>query len=139
MQVEHDLGRLNSLNEEMACGIKQHGSEQANVNVKQGRRKAFWRELQAMIRLRSPHTVNVYGAITSRADRLVLVMELLPGGDLRALLKDAVEPLPEERAVSILRDVCVGMAFLHLKETVHGDLKSPNVLFDGGGRANVRT
>ncbi|CAN0463240.1 unnamed protein product [Scytosiphon promiscuus] len=90
-----------------------------------------------MIRLRSPHTVNVYGAITSRQDRFVLVMELLSGGDLRALLKDAVEPLTEERVYSIVRDICAGMAFLHLKETVHGDLKSPNVLFDGVGRAKV--
>ena len=97
--MEHDLGRLNCLNEEIAYGIKQHGSEQANVTIKQCRRKAFWRELQAMIRFRSPHTVNVHGAITFRADRLVLVMELLPRGDLRALLKDAVETLPEERAV----------------------------------------
>lgn len=91
-----------------------------------------------MIRLRSPHTVNVYGAITSRRDCLVLVMELLPGGDLRALLKAAVEPLEETHARRIVGDICAGMSFLHHKETVHGDLKSPNVLFDGNGRAKVQ-
>ncbi|CAN0123238.1 unnamed protein product, partial [Laminaria digitata] len=101
------------------------------------RRKAFLRELQAMIRLRSPHTVNVYGAITSRKDRFILVMELLPGGDLRALLRDAVEPLAEEHARGIVADICAGMSFLHHKETIHGDLKSANVLFDGAGRAKV--
>lgn len=81
--------------------------------------------------------MNVYGAITSCEGRLVLLMELLPGGDLRALLKDAAEPLAVERAHSLVRDICAGMAFLHLKETVHGDLKSPNVLLDGCGRAKV--
>ena len=90
-----------------------------------------------MIRLRSPHTVNVFGAITSREDRLVLVMELLPGGDLHALLKGAAEPLSEERARQLIGDICAGMYFLHQKETVHGDLKSPNVLLDGDGRAKV--
>lgn len=90
-----------------------------------------------MIRLRSPHTVHVYGAITSRQDRLVLVMELMPGGDLRALLTQAVEPLAEEHARRIIGDVCIGMSFLHQKETIHGDLKSPNVLLDGTGRAKV--
>ena len=91
-----------------------------------------------MIRLRSPHTVNVYGAITSRKDCLVLVMELLPGGDLLSLLKASVEPLEESRGRQIIGDICAGMSFLHHKETIHGDLKSPNVLFDGTGRAKVK-
>ena len=91
-----------------------------------------------MMRLRSPHTVQVYGAITSRQDRLVLVMELLPGGDLRSLLKDATEQLAEDHARRIIGDICTGMSFLHHKETVHGDLKSPNVLLDGTGRAKVK-
>ncbi|CAN0513117.1 unnamed protein product, partial [Ectocarpus sp. 8 AP-2014] len=64
-----------------------------------------------MIRLRSPHTVNIYGAITSRKDSLVLVMELLVGGDLHALLKRSEGPLPVEHARRIIRDVCEGLAF----------------------------
>lgn len=88
--------------------------------------------------LRSPHTVNVYGAITSRKDRLVLVMELMVGGDLRAFLKTAEGPIPKERAWLIMQDISAGVAFLHSKQTVHGDLKSANVLFDGQGRAKVR-
>lgn len=99
------------------------------------------RELEAMIRLRSPHTVHVYGAMTVRADRFVIVMELLTGGDLRTLLrrhaKRSKDPLPEHRVRKIIGDICAGMAFLHGKETVHGDLKSANVLFDGLGRAKV--
>ncbi|CAN0045701.1 unnamed protein product, partial [Hapterophycus canaliculatus] len=100
-------------------------------------RKAFLRELDIMIRLRSPHTVNVYGAITSLPDRLVLVMELLAGGDLRTLLKNCKQPLPEIQSRQIIRDICAGMAFLHSKATVHGDLKSANILLDGRGRAKV--
>ncbi|CAM9474613.1 unnamed protein product [Laminaria digitata] len=104
-----------------------------------GQRRAFLRELDAMIRLRSPHTVNVYGAVTSLPDRMVLVMELLAGGDLRTLLKNSNKqpPLPEERSRRIIRDICAGMAFLHSKDCVHGDLKSANVLLDGAGRAKI--
>ena len=101
-------------------------------------RKAFLKELEAMVRLRSPHTVNIYGAITSRKDSLVLVMELLVGGDLHALLKRSEGPFPVEHARRIIRDVCEGLAFLHSKSAVHGDIKSANVLFDGAGRAKVR-
>ncbi|CAN0262245.1 unnamed protein product, partial [Hapterophycus canaliculatus] len=100
-------------------------------------RRALLRELEAMIRLRSPNTVNVYGAVTSLPDRMVLVMELLVGGDLLTLLRQSTEPLPEEQSRRIIRDICAGMAFLHSKNTVHGDLKSANVLLDGDGRAKV--
>lgn len=90
-----------------------------------------------MARLRSPYTVRVYGAVTSRSDRLILVMELLSGGDLRTWLNDASEPLPAEECSRIISDICAGMAYLHDEETIHGDLKSANVLFDGHGRAKV--
>ncbi|CBJ30083.1 putative CTR1-like protein kinase/ leucine rich repeat-containing protein [Ectocarpus siliculosus] len=100
-------------------------------------RKAFLRELDAMIRLRHPHTVNVYGAITSLPDRLILVLELLPGGDLRTMLKNSEQPLPEEQSRQIIKDICAGMAFLHSKSTVHGDLKSANILLDARGRAKI--
>ena len=101
-------------------------------------RKAFLRELDTMTCLRSPFTVNVYGAVTSLEDRLILVMELLAGGDLRTLLSNCEEPLSEQQSRHIIGDICAGMAFLHRKEVVHGDLKSANVLLDGAGRAKVR-
>ncbi|CAN0262805.1 unnamed protein product [Ectocarpus sp. 4 AP-2014] len=100
-------------------------------------RRAFLRELEAMIRLRSPNTVNVFGAVTCLPDRMVLVMELLPNGDLLTLLKKSKKPLPEKQARRIIRDICAGMAFLHSKNTVHGDLKSANVLLDGDDRAKI--
>lgn len=101
-------------------------------------RKAFLREVNAMTRLRNPHIVDVFGAITSLPDRLVLVMELLAGGDLRNVLKISEQPLSEEKSRQIIQDVCRGMGFLHGKGMVHGDLKSANILLDGGGRAKVR-
>lgn len=134
MQVEHDFGQFTSL-KQVERSIKQ---AEVATGRKNSRRQAFWREVQAMIRLSSPHTVTFYGVVTSRNDRLVLVMELLPGGDLRALLRDSVETLAETRARSIISDMCAGMSFLHRKETIHGDLKSANVLFDGAGRVKVR-
>ncbi|CAM9241803.1 unnamed protein product [Scytosiphon promiscuus] len=117
-----------------------HGLGALEENQRQqetSQRRAFLRELEAMIRLRSPNTVNVYGAVTSLPDRMVLVMELLVGGDLLTLLRKSAEPLPEEQSRRIIGDICTGMAFLHSKNTVHGDLKSGNVLLDGDGRAKI--
>ena len=64
-------------------------------------------------------------------------MELLVGGNLGTFLKKANGSLVDNRARQILSDVCTGMAFLHGKEVIHGDLKSPNILLDGAGRAKV--
>ena len=100
-------------------------------------RRAFLRELEAMIRLRSLNTINVYGTVASLPDRTVLVMELLAGGDLLTLLRTSETPLPEEQSRRIIGDICAGMAFLHGKNTTHGDLKSADVLLDGDGRAKV--
>ena len=107
--------------------------------AEKSQRREFFRELEAMFRLRSPHTVQVYGAVTCRKDELVIVMELLAGGNLRVLLDAAKEPLSENHTRQLVGDVCAGMAFLHSKETIHGDLKSSNVLLDGAGRAKVHT
>ena len=98
-----------------------------------GIHKSFLLELETMIRLRSPYTVNVYGAITSLDDRFVLVMELISGGDLRNLLKrsSSIDPC------KIVGDICAGMQFLHSRNTIHGDLKSANVLIDGNGQAKI--
>lgn len=115
-----------------------HSRRRVNEDVANKQRASLLLELQAMLRLRSPHTVNVYGAITSRKDRLVLLMELLTGGDLRSFLRHAKGRLPEARTRQIIVDVSAGMAFLHSKKAVHGDLKSANILLDGDGRAKVR-
>lgn len=90
-----------------------------------------------MIRLRGPHIINVFGAITSLEARLVLVIELLPGGDLRTFLRHCDRPLSLLRARNLIKYVYAGGAFMHSKATVHGDLKSANVLLDGAGRAKV--
>ncbi|CAM9404226.1 unnamed protein product [Ectocarpus sp. 12 AP-2014] len=131
--ITHGLGKPGE-NDVPLRGPK---SVESDVLREKAESKAFLRELDAMIRLRNPHTVNVYGAITSLPDRLVLVMELLAGGDLRAMLKNSEQPLPEDKCRQIIQDVCAGMAFLHSKATVHGDLKSANVLLDGLGRAKA--
>ncbi|CAM9669528.1 unnamed protein product, partial [Laminaria digitata] len=122
---------------ELSLGSNKTSKASRALRSQDRQRKAFMRELEAMKRLRGPHTVHIYGAITSSKSRLVLVMELLPGGDLRYKLRKAREPLEGGVLRGIVRDVCSGMAFLHSKKTVHGDLKSANVLFDAAGRAKI--
>lgn len=100
--------------------------------------KLFLHALQIMLRLRSAHTVNIYGAMTSNKHWLVLVMELLVGGSLKTFLNGSTRPLPAAQSRRIIEDICNGMKFLRGKATVHGDLRSANVMLDGDGRAKVK-
>ncbi|CAN0156538.1 unnamed protein product [Scytosiphon promiscuus] len=99
--------------------------------------KMFINELHAMVQLRSAYTVNVFGAVTSVSDKLVLVMEFMEGGDLRAFLNAARGPLEKSEAYRLARDIAKGMQFLHSKKAIHGDLKSPNVLLNRENRAKI--
>lgn len=133
MHISQNLGRRGD-NDVM----DESTERQVERRKEMSQRKSFLIELDTMVRLRSPYTVNVYGAVTAKRDRLILVMELLSGGDLRTFLSNRERPLPEPQSRQIIADICAGMAFLHRKEAVHGDLKSANVLLDGAGRAKVR-
>lgn len=59
------------------------------------KRRAFLRELEATSRLRGPHIVHIYKAISSRKISLVLVMELMSGSELRVFLNPALNPNAE--------------------------------------------
>jgi serine/threonine protein kinase len=76
-----------------------------------------------------PRVVKLMGL--SVADgKLLLVMELVPRGSLRALLSNSSVSLKWQKRLAMLRDAAVGIAFLHSKGIVHRDIKSSNLLVD---------
>jgi serine/threonine-protein kinase len=64
---------------------------------------------------------------THRYDELYVVMELLDGQTLREHLQQAGS-LALRRAVSIARQVAIGLAEIHSKGVVHRDLKPANIM-----------
>ena len=53
-------------------------------------------------------------------------MELLIGRDLETLVRD-FGPLPAERAMFLLRQVCHSLADAHARGLVHRDIKPANI------------
>jgi serine/threonine-protein kinase len=86
----------------------------------------FEREAQATALLQSPHTVEVYDFGTTEDGTFFYVMELLEGIDLEQLVRSH-GPLPPERVVHILRQVCASLAEAHQREMVHRDVKPANI------------
>jgi serine/threonine protein kinase len=86
----------------------------------------FRREAEAAASLRSPHTINLYDFGVSQDGTFFLVMELLDGLDLETLI-ERFGPIPPERAVHLLRQVCASLAEAHARGLVHRDIKPSNV------------
>jgi hypothetical protein len=86
----------------------------------------FEREAQATALLQSPHTVEVYDFGTSEDGAFYYVMELLEGIDLEQLVR-RFGPLPPERVVHVLRQVCLSLAEAHRRDMIHRDIKPANI------------
>ena len=91
----------------------------------------FERESEALGRIRSPYVVR----ILDRGEDGVpfLVLEYLPGGDLRAKLAGG-EALAAPAAMAIATGVLKGLSALHAMQLVHRDLKPANILLREEGQ-----
>jgi serine/threonine-protein kinase len=94
--------------------------------------RRFEREARATAALKSPHTVQLYDFGATEDGRLYYVMELLDGLDLDTMVSQ-YGPLPAERVVHILRQVCSSLQDAHANGLVHRDIKPANVVVSRAG------
>lgn len=93
-------------------------------------RTRFEREARAVARLDHPCLVNVFDQGTDEredGDLVFLIMELVPGGTLRELLRER-GPMPPHAALAVTEPVLQALALAHREGMVHRDVKPDNVL-----------
>ena len=88
--------------------------------------RRFEREAQAIARLRSPHTVDLFDFGLADDGSFYYVMELLDGLDAHALVRRH-GPVPPERAVFLLRQACHSLSEAESCGLVHRDIKPANI------------
>jgi len=88
--------------------------------------RRFEREAQAIACLRSPHTVNLFDFGVADDGAFYYAMELLEGLDADALVR-RFGPVPAERAIFLLRQVCHSLSEAESCGLVHRDIKPANI------------
>jgi len=88
--------------------------------------RRFELEAQAIARLRSPHTVDLFDFGVAEDGAFYYAMELLEGLDADALVT-RFGPVPAERAIHVLRQICHSLSEAESRGLVHRDIKPANI------------
>jgi len=98
----------------------------------------YWlREVHVMGKLRHPNVVKSFAVpndISSqiRSSLPLLAMEYCDGGNLRSYCGPYRHGMPEWQLRIILKDLCLGLRYLHRKHIIHRDLKPDNIVVSRG-------
>ena len=127
------LGRDEVLERPVAVKILNPGHGSTDIGAR------FRREGRTAARLAHPNIVQVYDAGEGEFEgREVsyIVMEYIPGGDLKGLI-DEKGPLANDELAKLGADVSSGLAHAHANGVIHRDIKPHNILIDAYGRPKL--
>ncbi|XP_041457983.1 NUAK family SNF1-like kinase 1 [Lytechinus variegatus] len=91
-------------------------------------------EIELMSTLDHPNIVNIYEVFESK-EKIVIVMEYASGGELYEFIDSSSIPMGEIQR--LFRQIVSALAYCHLNNIVHRDLKLENVLLDEDGDAKI--
>ena len=114
------------------CAVKEvHPELISEPGVEDEAHNQFYREASTLARLDHPNLPKV-SDFFSHNDLEYLVMDFVPGRDLRQLIEEARRQdtfLPEERILGWAAQLCDALTYLHTQEppVVHRDIKPSNI------------
>ncbi|KAH7087864.1 pheromone A receptor-domain-containing protein [Paraphoma chrysanthemicola] len=100
---------------------------------------ASFREFDILKELRHPNVISIEKVFWSNSS-IYIFLELVTGGDLFSYLEYKGGRLDNAQATVVIRQVLVGLEYLHEHEIVHRDLKPDNILMtslDDGARVVI--
>ena len=98
-------------------------------------RERFRQEAKSAANLSHPNIVTVHD-FGLDSDRLFIVMENVPGSDLKSLLRKRGRFNVEE-AINLMSQACAGIGYAHRAGVIHCDVKPQNLLVTPDKRLKV--
>ncbi|MBK7993996.1 MAG: SUMF1/EgtB/PvdO family nonheme iron enzyme [Blastocatellia bacterium] len=89
----------------------------------------FQREATAAARIKHPNAVGVTDFGRTEDEIVYIVMELFVGKSLRDIIEE-LGPLPIERSITIVRQVCLALDAAHRSGIIHRDVKPDNIVIE---------
>ena len=98
-------------------------------------RNRFQQEAKAAANLMHPNIVTIHDFGLDRG-RLFIVMEYVPGTDLKSIIRNR-NIIPVSEAVALIIQACEGIGYAHRAGIVHCDIKPQNMLVTADQRLKV--
>ena len=83
-------------------------------------------EINILSELNSPYVTKYYGSYLKGSD-LWIIMEYCSGGSCADLLKPGL--IPEDYITIIIRELLMGLEYLHSDNKLHRDVKGSHIFF----------
>jgi serine/threonine-protein kinase len=99
-------------------------------------RQRFHREAKAAANLAHPNIVTIHDFGLDAENRLFIVMEYVPGTDLKNLMHSHGR-FTLDGAISLIIQACAGVGYAHRAGLVHCDIKPQNMLITPDNRLKV--
>jgi mitogen-activated protein kinase kinase kinase len=97
--------------------------------------EALKREMSLLRDLRHPNIVQYLGC-SSSSEYLNIFLEYVPGGSVQTML-NSYGALPEPLVRSFVRQILMGLSYLHGRDIIHRDIKGANILVDNKGTIKI--
>ncbi|KAH6619407.1 kinase-like domain-containing protein [Chaetomium sp. MPI-SDFR-AT-0129] len=91
-------------------------------------------EIAILSELQSPYVTKYYGSYAKGAE-LWIVMEFCSGGSCADLMKPGL--IGEDYIAIIVRELLLGLEYLHADKKLHRDIKAANILLSSNGQVKL--
>jgi len=105
-----------------------------HLTTRKEERERFLQEAKAASALNHPNVCTIHD-IQEHDGQLFIVMEFIPGDNLRAMMNSG--PMDAPVAINVALCVAEGLRAAHKKSLVHGDIKPENIIIADDGVAKI--